>query len=47
MRESQASGKSGWWAAHEDQGGIEVLIILLDIVCIVLDCLSLVHGVKV
>ena len=32
---------------HENQGGIEVLVILLDIVHIVLHRLSLVHRIEV
>ena len=32
---------------HENQGGIEVLVVLLDIICIVLHCLPLVHRVEV
>ena len=32
---------------HEYQGGVEILIVLLHVLCVVLRCLSFVHGVKV
>ena len=32
---------------HENQGGVEVLVILIDIVCIVLHRLPLVHRIEV
>jgi len=32
---------------HEDECGVEVFVVLLDIVCIVLGRLLLVHGVEV
>ena len=32
---------------YENQGGIEVLIVLLDIVCVILGRLPLVHSVEV
>ena len=35
------------WCTHKDQGGIEVFIIFLDIVCIILCGLPLVHRVEV
>ena len=34
-------------ATHEYESGIEVLVVLLDVVHIVLGCLSLVHRVEV
>ena len=34
-------------ATHENQGGVEVLVVLLDILRVVLGCLPLVHGVEV
>ena len=39
--------RCGRWAAYEYQGGVEVLVILLDVVGIVLGRLPLVHGVEV
>jgi len=39
--------RCGRWAAYEYQGGIEVLVVLLDVVGIVLGRLPLVHGVEV
>ena len=41
------SGKSKQRATHKYQGGIEVIIVLLDVVRIVLNRPSLVHGVEV
>ena len=35
------------WATHENERGVEVLVILLDVVHIVLGRLPLVHGVEV
>jgi hypothetical protein len=35
------------WTTHEYQGGIEVLVVLLDVVRVVLGRLPLVHRVKV
>ena len=35
------------WVAHEYQGGIEVLVILLDVVHVVLGRFPLVHGVEI
>ena len=32
---------------YEDQGGIEVLVVLLDIVCIIFGRLLLVHSVEI
>ena len=32
---------------YEDQGGVEVLVVLLDVVCIILDRLPLVHRVEI
>ena len=32
---------------HEDQGGVEILVVLLHVVGIVLRCLSFVHRVEV
>jgi len=32
---------------HENQGGVEVLVVLLDVVRIILRCLLLVHGVEI
>ena len=39
--------ENGWGATHEYQGGVEVLIILLDIVHAVLGRLLLVHRIEV
>ena len=39
--------RCGRWAAYKYQGGIEVLVVLLDVVGIVLGRLPLVHGVEV
>ena len=39
--------ESGQRVTHEYQSGIEVLVILLDVVHVVLGRLLLVHGVKV
>ena len=36
-----------WWATHENQCGIEVFVIPLDVVHIMLDCLPPAHGVEV
>ena len=36
-----------WRATHKNQGGVEVLVVLLDVVHIVLGRLPLVHGVEV
>ena len=36
-----------WRATHKNQCGIEVLVIPLDVVHIILDCLPPVHGVEV
>jgi len=32
---------------YENQGGVEVLVVLLDVVCIILSCLLLVHRVEI
>ena len=32
---------------YEDQGGVEVLVVLLDVVCIIFGRLLLVHGVEI
>ena len=32
---------------HEDQGGVQILVVLLDIIRVILRCLSFVHHVKV
>ena len=47
MRTSEIVYRCGRWAAYEYQGGIEVLVVLLDVVGIVLGCLPLVHCVEV
>jgi hypothetical protein len=37
-----------WYAdTHENQGGIEVLVVFLHVFGIVFHCLSLVHGVEI
>ena len=35
------------WATHENEGGVEVFIILLDVVGVMVSCLLLVDGVEV
>ena len=35
------------WVTYENQGGIEVFIILFDIVHVILRCLPLVDGVEI
>ena len=47
MRTSEVVYRCGGWAAYEYQSGIEVLVVLLDVVGIVLGRLPLVHGVEV
>lgn len=39
--------KSSREAAHKYQGRIEGFAVLLDVVCIVLDCLPLLHRIKI
>jgi len=51
-RPAYKNGLGGPWerttkAAYEDQGGVEVLVVLLNIVCVILDRLLLVHGVEI
>ena len=40
-------GEREWWATHEDQGGVEVLVIFLDVVHVVLGRRPLVNGVEI
>lgn len=47
MRASKINDKSTRQAAHEYQGGIQVLVILLDVVRIVVSRLPLVHRVEI
>jgi len=47
MRTSEILDKRKRQATHEYQGGIEVLVVLLDVVGIILGCHLLVHGVEV
>ena len=35
------------WMTHENEGGIEVLVVLLDVVRIILHHLLLVHGIEI
>ena len=32
---------------HEDQGGVEILVVLLHVLGVVFHCLSFVHGVEI
>ena len=41
------SDERKWWAAHENQRGVEILVVLLDIVRIVFGRLLLVNGVEI
>ena len=39
--------KKGSEETHEDEGGVEIIIILLHVVCVVLHRLPSVHGVEI
>jgi len=47
MTTSEMIGRGARLATHKYQGGIEVLVILLDVVHIILSRLPLVHRVEV
>ena len=32
---------------HENQGGIEILVVLLDVLCVVLHSLSFIHRIEI
>ena len=42
MRNNQRKG-----GTHEDQGGTKIIVILLHVLSIILDRLSLIHGVEI
>ena len=42
MRNNQREG-----GTHEDQGGVEIFVVLLHVLGIVFDCLLSVHGVEI
>ena len=41
------ANKDEWYMAHENQGGIEVFVVLLDIIGVVFCRLFLVHCVEI
>jgi len=47
LQEQPTRADDRWQATQENQGGVEVLVVLLDVVHIVLGRLPLVHGVEV
>ena len=47
MKTSEMVYRCGGWAAYEYQGGIEVLVVLLDILHIVLGRLLLVYRIEI
>ena len=44
---SAESSENGNTETHENQGGVEILLVLLHVFCIVLHRLPLVHGVEI
>jgi len=47
MKTSEVGSEREQYAIYKDQSGIEVLVILLDILHVILCCLSLVDGIEI